>query len=178
MAMTYGVKIDAGGFGDPAVTADALHEAFFTAFGTLISSQYTLFQTEIRWRDTAVADLSVVLHVEPKVCTGTSAPLPQNCAGLVHKRSLNAGRRHRGRMFYPGLSETDVDAAGVVGIGTLNAVNAKLTAWLTSIKTTIGAIDEMVILHGTGISGAPTPTVVTSMLMDGRLATQRRRLRR
>jgi hypothetical protein len=178
MAVTYGVDIDTAGVTDPAVTADDLHERFFTALGSIAHSSYTLYSTELRWNSGAGVDLSVVLHVEPKVFTGTQAPLPQNCAGLIHKRSGSVGRRHRGRFYLPGFGEGDVTGVGGISSGTQGTVNTKLATWLTALQTLIPAIDGMVILHSTGITGAPPPTPVTSMILDPVIATQRRRLRR
>ncbi len=177
MAVTYGVKLDAGGVPDPALTCDQLHEFFFTAFGTLIANDYTLFSTELKWNESLGVGVQLNLHVEPKVCTSASAALPQNTAALISKRSAQAGRRHRGRLYLPGLAEGSVDAKGVINANLAGDFAAKLGPWLTNLRTLVPAVDEMVILHSTGISGAPTPTVVTQLLLDPIVSTQRRRLR-
>lgn len=115
----------------------------------------------------------------------TSAPLPQNCAILVRKRSALAGREGRGRMYIPGHPETQVDAAGVLD-STANAdLSLRWPQFLTRLAAPPGAENgntlpcPMVLLHTSPQLGlTPPPTPVTSLTHDSRIATQRRRLRR
>jgi len=178
MAVTYGIKVDGGGVTAPDTLADGLHEAFYTAWNVNMSNQYTLYQTEVKWKDVALADVSVVVHVEPKVMTSTASPCPQNVAFLIQKLSGMAGRRNRGRMYVPGVNEANVGPSGLL-LGTeQSGLNTKLAAWCTTLSTSIGQCDGMAILHSTGLSGAPAPTMVNSLLCDALVATQRRRLRK
>lgn len=178
MAVTYGVALDAGGVTDPVSMADGLHEAFFAAFAGQLNGSYTLYSTEVKWRGSAVADLSVVVHVEPKTMTSTGAALPQNTAALIHKLSASAGRRNRGRFYLPGLREGEVNDTGLINSGSITGFNNALATWLNKFATLMPQVDAMVILHNLGISGAPPPTPVTQLLIDPVVATQRRRLRK
>lgn len=107
--------------------------------------------------------------------TNTSDFTTQNVALLVQKRSDFGGRRNRGRMFMPGVPESAVNEIGELTSTYRNAVQGLLDDWLENLQAG-GALNtsNMVILH----SSAPsTPTVVTSLTCDSRVATQRRRLR-
>ncbi len=178
MAVTYGVALDAGGVTNIATLLDELHEAFHAAVTGSLPASWTLYQTELKWNDDVLADLKVSIHVEPKAMTASGAALPQNVAALVHKLSTSAGRRNRGRFFLPGLREGEVSDTGMVSGNSITGINNDLAAWLNKLNTLMSQIDGMVILHSTGISGAPPPTVVAQLLVDPVVATQRRRLRK
>ncbi len=178
MAVTYGVAIDAGGVTNAATLLDELHEAFHAAFTGSLPLSWTLYQTELKWNDDVVADLRIAIHVEPKAMSAAGAALPQNVAGLVHKLSSQAGRRNRGRFFLPGLREGEVSDTGQITTNSITGINAALATWLNKINTLMSQVDGMVILHSTGITGAGPPTLVTQLLIDPVVATQRRRLRK
>lgn len=109
--------------------------------------------------------------------TGTNNTdfLPQNAALLVQKRSLLGGRRNRGRLFMPVLTEGAVNEVGQLSPTQLTSYQNVANSWLSSYNNEIGAFGDMVILHSSGDS---TPTPVTSLVVQGTIATQRRRLRR
>lgn len=107
--------------------------------------------------------------------TGTSGatPLPPNCAMLIRKMTVLGGRRNRGRLFVPGISNTGVSNAGVIAPATLSAYQTSATAWMAALVATAEVVD-LSLFHDT----APfTPTNITALVCQGRLATQRRRLR-
>jgi hypothetical protein len=98
--------------------------------------------------------------------------VPQNCALLVRKGSASPGRRGRGRMYLPpfGLSENQVSKNGMLDPAFVSSAQAKVIA-------AFGAFDNF-ILHATSLNSAtPAPSEVTSLVVDTRIATQRRRLR-
>lgn len=103
------------------------------------------------------------------VITGTG--LLPSATLLVQKVTALGGRRNRGRMYWPGLTEADVDVAG-------NIAGARVTAFsggfgdLFADLTAAGM--EPVVLHSD--AGAPTP--ITTFNVESQAATQRRRLRR
>lgn len=105
--------------------------------------------------------------------TGTAnATLPVNCSMLIQKRTGLAGRKYRGRMFYPtiGTGEEQVTPAGYLEAASVTAYQAMFNALLTAWDT-IGL--DLVILH----SGVESPTPVTSLVVQPLLATQRTRMR-
>lgn len=96
---------------------------------------------------------------------------PPNLCLLVEKHTDLGGRRGRGRMFLPGVSEPIVDGSGVIAGDYLSDVNGNLGLWQDSLET---ANLNPVLFHST--ETAPTP--LTSMSLDPKAATQRRRMRR
>ncbi len=177
LAVTYGVQFDGQAPTDPAQTAQNLHAAFTTELFDICHSSYRAEQTELRFVVAEFADPQIAVHVEGIQGTGSANPLPQNCAVLFHKRSATTGRRNRGRLFLPGMSEGAVDPAGRINGGEVAAFTALAANFLIAVKASV-SVAEMVILHSEGVTTAPAPTVVTSMNCDPVIATQRRRLRR
>lgn len=90
---------------------------------------------------------------------------------MAEKVTALGGRKGRGRMFWPGASDTAFDDNGALTGANVTAWNASLANFLGDL-TTIGL--PMVLLHG----DATTPTPVTALTVDGRAASQRRRQRR
>ncbi len=179
MVVTYGVQLSEQFANAPLQSVDGLHDIFHTAFKDNVSSQYTLYQTEIRWNDAVNLDLRVTLHVEPKQMTGTGPAVPQNTAALVKKLSALAGRRNRGRFYMPGISEADIDSVGTITPSLVAGINGLLATWLANIETVAaGAFFGMFILHSSGLTATGPPTKVNQLLLDPRVATQRTRLRR
>lgn len=117
---------------------------------------------------------------------------PSNCALLLKKYTTRAGRRGRGRMYVPGIPEALVEPGGQVD-------SAHLAFWNTTIlPTVLGFVTDLgsgftdgeiapVLLHdllrdpetGDPIPGSGLPPDrMVALQPDGRIATQRRRLRR
>ena len=123
------------------------------------------------------------LNVTPAsaiVGTSTAEKLPQNCAVLVQKQTLRPGRAGKGRCFLPGIvAENSVDEVGVISGGALPGLQTAANDWLDFLTApTAGPSVPMVLLHNQGIPGGSTPSEVTALRVDTRIATQRRRLRR
>lgn len=107
--------------------------------------------------------------------TATAGGVPANTSLLVNKITSIGGRRGRGRMYVPGLVETSVDAAGAL----LPAYRTGLQNCFTSIANYMANNDNpLVLLHGSYSEAVSTPTPITSLSVQPKVATQRRRLRR
>lgn len=100
--------------------------------------------------------------------------LPQNCAVLVQKRTGVPGRPNRGRMYLPGVAtEASVAPNGIIESSALAGFQAAMNSLYTDL--TDGAatgIADLAVLHPAG-----THTVITALVVDDTIATQRRRLR-
>jgi hypothetical protein len=131
-------------------------------------------------------DLAAVLVKFGPNATGASALVPKtdggasndicnpNTAFLVRKITDDGGRAGRGRFYLPGVPSSQVDDGGQ--LDTTWAAN--LQSALDDFHTAMAASDMTpVVLHGAG-SPITTPSPVTSLQLDPRVATQRRRLRR
>jgi hypothetical protein len=110
--------------------------------------------------------------------SGTGSPIsalvPQNTAFLIQKRTGVPGRHGRGRMFWPSVWDTDVDAVGAVAPGTKTRIQTMLTAWQNAIVSAT-TFDSFALLHSIS---TPDASKITSLSCGGTVATQRRRLRR
>lgn len=98
--------------------------------------------------------------------------LPPNVSVLVRKSTASGGRRNRGRMYIPGYLEAHSDPGGVLNSGALAALSSD---WDDFLDALVADDLPMVILHDVPVL---TPTLVTELEVQARLATQRLRLRR
>lgn len=118
-------------------------------------------------------DIGTVSDLAQDVPGSTAHPeTSPNVAFLIHKVTNQPGRFSKGRMYFPGVSEQDIDAVGTV-------VGSKVTELRNNFINFQAACDlhqfAPVILHN---SPTHQPTVVTTFSIDPLVATQRRRLRR
>lgn len=104
--------------------------------------------------------------------TSTGTGLPQNCALLVRKFTGQAGRKNRGRLFYPGVQKEAVDDKGFLDSGSLSVYQENFSDFLSGLEG-IDGISKMVILH----EDASTPTDVVFLAVEPQIGTQRRRMR-
>jgi hypothetical protein len=108
----------------------------------------------------------------PVVGTGGGNPLPSNCAVLVHKRTALGGRRGRGRMYLPPFTagELDVGPSGVIDGPDYTAIQDELDVFYGLM---VSNDLQPSLYHSDGGSG----NIITSLVLDTRIATQRRRMR-
>lgn len=96
---------------------------------------------------------------------------PANTSALLQKRCAVGGRRNRGRFYLPCPSGDDVENTGNFDSTAMPLFETYASDALTTLQA---AGLEMVILHQV----APfTPSVVTTLLPQQKVATQRGRLR-
>ena len=111
----------------------------------------------------------------------TTAKLPQNCALLVDKRTARGGRKGRGRFFVPNiLDESDVSNTGVITPTVSDDMQEYADTFLTLLNSAEpggvvppGTSTPMYLLHNSD----EDPDLVTTLLVQQTIATQRRRLR-
>ena len=125
----------------------------------------------------------------------SDATVAPNAAVLIHKRSAVGGRRNRGRMYLPWYTtDAGVDELGNLNSAELNAIQTTMTAYRVAIAGDAN-LGDMVILHDSSkytvtrpsptvkqitrtTVVTPSPTVITALVCDPRIATQRRRMGR
>lgn len=105
--------------------------------------------------------------------SGTAAS-PQ-VAVLVKKASGLGGRENRGRMFCPGAPENQLEPGGGLGSTYRGQVQVTVDDLLDDLPNAPANIDQMVILHR---EGGGLPTIVTQLVVDPLVATQKRRVGR
>jgi hypothetical protein len=99
---------------------------------------------------------------------------PPNCSLLVRKNTGRAGRKERGRMYWPLFSilDADVDDTGIIDPTVLGVITGNIADFKEQLDLS-PFVDDIVLLH----ESAETPTVVISWGVESLLGTQRRRLR-
>lgn len=111
--------------------------------------------------------------------TASGAPLTSNTTLLLKKTTGVAGVRYRGRMYSPALQ---VAETGVTGYGTIDATTrtntqARYDLAFAAMQAVTG-VGPYVLFHAPSEDSAtPPPTVISSLILEPVVATQRRRMR-
>lgn len=182
----YAVRLDAAGF--PADWLDTIHEIFGESLVSSMTTDWGLVKSELK---VGPDETGPTFEVSTPLFAGTDAPptcTPQ-VAYLLTKRTSVGGRRGRGRMYLPGVKESNVDGGGNLSGGALAALQVEAT----ELVTLLAAADlPMVLEHGPEtvwvlVDGQPRrqpvpgpipdPDTVNSLTASSLAATQRRRLR-
>lgn len=116
----------------------------------------------------------------------TGPVLPANVAVLATKQAASARGSRNGRMYIPGLPESDADGLDI-SAGALATLNDRLDAFLTALTDPASVqpvAAQPVVLHTRNIGTPSNPNIVyaghdpiLTLVAQSRLATQRRRLR-
>jgi hypothetical protein len=174
MTSTIGWDNAPGGFSDPQEAADAFF-AILTDTGAPFEPSNVADEVTVGPFRATIGTASGPLTgpgLLTEVGTAGVNALPNNCTLLVRKVTATGGRKGRGRMYiYPaGTDESVVDRVGVIGSLEVAAEQAKWDQVFAAVSL---AELDFVLLH----SDATAPSPITSLVVDPRIATQRRRLR-
>lgn len=167
---------DLGTVAIDAATAQDCHDIWTTEVMSLLSTSLTLVSTTVEFFD-GTGTVGATYAADPNAGSRTGETLPQNTCYLVRKTTGSSGRGRYGRMYLPGVPENKVNGTGVVDSGELAAWNIQLASALTSLNTALSAGNGLVVNHGPGPAPSGT-SEITGLVLDPRVATQRRRLRR
>lgn len=172
-AVVFGV--DAAGQPDPDLLAESIDLRFRTHLGPRIDSEVQIGPVSVSvGQDGGEPTLGSTSATTPGGRSGTSEP-PQ-VAVLLKKRSARGGRRGQGRMYLPwAVNDGSISEAGVITTADVTQITGAATAFLDALASDA---TPMVILHSLGSSDPGSPNVVTSLICDPVVATQRRRLGR
>jgi hypothetical protein len=164
---------DIGGFsGDADDCAETLFGHWADDIMPRVTSFVVLTSVSVKFGPVATGPTGEFAGTEAGGAGGQATS--PNVAALIHKNTAFGGRAGRGRMYIPGLQESDLNEAGNLDSGAVTAWQASLLAFLVSVT---GDNLDPVVLHGVG-SPLSTPSPITSLTIDSKVATQRRRLRR
>jgi hypothetical protein len=168
---------------DPMTIAGAVNTAASTA-GSLMSimdSNVTLRSVRVSLGTDGSEDVVGVLTATT-IGGLSKTSLPPNCACLVHKLSARGGRRGRGRVFIPWCIDEGVcDEAGIITPAAVTPIQAAMNVFRGALSS---GGNPMVLLHepsqpGVAHPSTPgAPNVVTALVVDPLISTQRRRLGR
>lgn len=170
---TYGISLGWEEPNDIKATAEELHHAYWEEFlDDTLNGDYFLESTKVIAKFDG--DDFEYEHIEFETSELSGERVPINCALLIHKGSIFAGRRNRGRLYVPGVvAEGDANDNGALSSDAVSDFQSRADDWLTRVNTGDAVIGEMVILHTT--NNDPTP--VSGLFVDPVLGTQRRRMR-
>jgi len=142
-----------------------------TAIRALINTALTIQMCEVKFGPNATGQAGI--YSNPLGGTAGSTAVSPAVSMLIRKQTGFGGRTGRGRMYFPGAGEPNVDAGGNVLSAHVAAWNSALEA-MRSVLISLGLVPTL--LHGAG-SPVQVPMPITSFGTDNRVATQRRRLR-
>lgn len=142
-----------------------------------------LHHTSIQLTQVKVTDLStdsapVINYTTglPLVGTVGADGLPNNVALVITKRTAMRGRSYRGRIYHPGLAESQCAGNQVAGA----TVTSLLAAYNLLLTQTVSAETyHMVVVsrqHNNAVLDEGVATLVASLDTDGFVDSQRRRL--
>ncbi len=165
----------------PQPVLDAIHNAGRTMWAGLGPTNITLVKT-MGYFHPAATKVSTVFESIPSQAGGNAPPtFPPNCAFLIKKSSTLAGRAGKGRWYFPGVREGSVDDVGTITGATVTSTTNLFTSYRDTIKAIAGVAD-LVLVHNRALGQADaefwSPSPITNMICDPRIATQRQRLRR
>lgn len=161
---------------------------FFTAILAQLSAGISLDSTICKLGPDATGPSFEFIDPTPGGVASASGLSP-NSAYLCTKQTAVGGRRGKGRMFIPGCDESTVGPSGLLTPSFVTTLQGLVDGYLADLLT---ADTPMVLLHGPAtewvlvdgqprrvpVAGPiPAPDVVTGMAVNGRVGTQRRRLR-
>jgi hypothetical protein len=98
---------------------------------------------------------------------------PSSVAVVLRKRTQFAGRKFRGRWYFPGIPTSDIQLSQISGGATIDW-NKLGTALLQGIGA-IGQIPATPVLYAPRKGYAPQPQPLTAVVLDQVLRNQRRR---
>lgn len=157
---------------------DKAMDAMATSMMDSISIACALLKCKMLFHRSDETESWESFHNSPVPGTGSSARHPASVAVLVQKRTAFAGRKNRGRFYFPGIPNSDT----APGTDPNALTPGALTQWQTGVDALFAALKDdgplsplnPVILHP---SPSTTVTEITSFSVQSRLATQRNRLR-
>lgn len=168
--VTLGVDISSYA-GTPAAAAGDAIAAWTASIDAITPATVTLASVLVKFGPNATGPSAEV--TSGNAGSGGGASTSPNVCWLVHKNTALGGRAGRGRMYWPGVQESEVDPSGALTTAFQTGAQTAMNTFLSSLATDLLI---PVVLHGAA-SPLSAPTTITSFTVDGRAATQRRRLR-
>lgn len=164
-------------FAGAAAVASLCADWWTTNVPPLVATTLALREVYVKSLHAASAPEATVTAGLPEAGTNVSPPLPNNVSLAVSLRSTFTGRSARGRWFWQGLCEDQVDG-NVVTNGAIAGIDAALTNLLGVFNT--AELPWVIISYRTNNAprvGGPVYTDVTTIaVVDSVVDSQRRRL--
>jgi hypothetical protein len=181
--LTFALDVTSAGTGQDAI--DDFQDNFNAKFAPLLANTVTIEAPTMLIGDgTNVPGAVTAAGATATGAINGSYP-PPNCALLARKVTAFAGKKNRGRTYFPYMVvEGNVSNNGTIAGGLLATVQTALTGFLGQLTTDL---EPMVIANKTLVTTPPETRphvtaitgghVVNQYLVETLMATQRRRLR-
>lgn len=167
-AWTMGFS-SSGFAGSVQAAADSIRDSWVEEFAPLTNINTRLDHVLVKFGPDATGPSAISTSLQ--LGGVNDPPSPAAVALLVRKQTALGGRQGRGRFYLPGLWDGAIDGGGLVLAGTVTAFQGACDDFLG--KMAADGLD-CYLLH----DGALAPTAITSLSVQGVVATQRRRQRR
>jgi hypothetical protein len=171
--MVYGVR-PGDPFDDANAVADRVADNWESAASGFSQQANTVTLVGIDTKYNRAGTIEIGSRTASRAGARSEACNSINTAGLLTKQTGIAGRRNRGRFFFPGIPEGFVDPAGKLDTAYKASLQAAVNTWFGLHQTNS---TEMNVLHAEPPAPAPPPTVVNGLQVQDIAATQRRRMR-
>lgn len=168
---TLGLDIGAA-LGGPSGVATDLITNYGLTIRTVLPGSTVLTSVLVKFGPNDLGPSAEVAASVPG--TGGGVQTSSAVSILVHKNTAIGGRPGRGRIYLPGVQESEVDVAGVLTGAFVTGLQDEFDAFEAEL---ISSGMPPVLLHSAE-SPVSTPTPITGFQVDSRVATQRRRQRR
>lgn len=174
------IHVNVGAEPNAVVMSDLADEAlawWTSNIRTIVSDTLALREVYLKSLHAAVAPEVTVTAGLPSSGTMTVPPLPSNVSLAISLRSNQTGRSARGRWFWCGFAEDQIDGNLVTG-GTITSIDAALT----NLKNEIDALGHTWVIVSYRSDNAPRVggpvyfDVVNIAAVDPVVDSQRRRL--
>lgn len=160
--------LDVNPLDTPFDVALVAHNAVATNVMPICSANVSLLETMCKFGPDATGP-SAVAGVTT-VGGAASTTVAPNVAVLVKKVTALGGRKNRGRFYWPGAIDSQIGESGLLDSTAIANWDGAMDALMTDL---IAGNTTPMVLHG----DATAPTAITELILDGTVATQRRRLR-
>lgn len=167
MISTFGISVEGDGDAE-AGSIVTTHNGQF--LGASIATGWTFLGVTLRVGQDG-GPPAVVELLSPTPGEAAPSSLPNNCAYLIRKQTALGGRAGRGRMYLPPfvIQEGVIDQTGLL--------EESDRADLEELISPVIFVRPAFLLHDS-LSPTTTPTPITGISVQQRIATQRRRMRR
>lgn len=176
---SHGVDVENAFIADPQNVADDAADAFLSGYtAAAMYNAWTFVKAHVLLRQGASFYSADSVHNTP----GTGGPGATNTANLsmiVKKSTVFAGRKFRGRMYFPPFSlvDADVDNSGHIDPSVVTTLQGQVDAFRSAWEGK-DSVEHINLLHAATLED-PTPdgTTVTDWTVEALCGTQRRRMR-
>lgn len=183
--ITYACE-DQAAVGAPTTLANTIQDAFADIWNPQLDTNVTIGPTSVLLGDGSSTGLIGTSTIAPVAGTRALASIPPNNNMLIKKRTNFSGRENRGRVYLPwSFDEAGIDEVGNLTGGEVSGAQTRASAWLARLladNTRMCIANRVYDLPWTNpartLLAVNSGRQVTTLVVDGLIASQRRRIGR